>query len=310
MTQPSTKWKENIEPDEADMFALEADIVGAIQKKYSRLYQCPGKAFHRKQLLAAEAVFEVLDELPPYVRFGVFAQPRTFDSLVRLSNASTRIYEDARPDIRGFAIKVLGVEGKNTLNGGPAKEHNILMVQTDPFGASNLDFIRFVQATDAKQGDYKNAPGRPFSGFAVDTFHTKTPFCVGPYAARGRLTPPMGQAADLSGSNDWGADVVSRLPLTWEYQLQFYVNDTDTPIDDATKPWNETASPYVTVARLTIPAQEITPEWSDGVINKTFLLWDTLEAHRPLGEVNRARRVVMDRSVENRRGLNRLGEDA
>ncbi|KAL3958715.1 hypothetical protein ACCO45_006877 [Purpureocillium lilacinum] len=310
MAQPSTEWKESIEPDEAERFKEEADIVGAIQEKYSRLYQCSGRAFHRKQLLAAKAVFEVLDGLPPYARFGVFAQPHSFDSLVRLTNASMRIYEDARPDIRGFAIKVLGVEGRDAHDTGPAKEHNILMVQLDPFGARSLDFIRFVQMAETKEGDYKSAPARPFSGFAVDTFHTQTPFCVGPYAARGRLKPPKGQTADPNASNNWGADVVSRLPLTWEYQLQFYVNETDTPIENATKRWNETASPYITVARLTIPAQEITPEWSSEIDDKTFLLWDTLEAHRPLGEVNRARRVVMARSVENRSGRNRGGNDA
>jgi hypothetical protein len=305
MAQPSTEWKENIEQDETERFTEEADIVGAIQQKYNRQYHCPGRAFHRKQLLATKAVFEVLDELPPYARFGVFARPRTFDSLVRLSNASARVYDDTRPDIRGFAIKVLGVEGKDALSGDPAKEHNILMVQTDPFGARSLDFIRFVQMTDSKEGDDSSAPARAFSGFMVDTFHTQTPFCVGPYAARGRLKPPRGQTANPNASNSWGADVVSRLPLTWEYQLQFYMNDTDTPIDNATKSWNETASPYVTVARLTIPAQEVTPEWTDEVNEKTFLLWNTIQEHRPLGEVNRARRVVMSRSVENRRSLNR-----
>lgn len=89
----------------------------------------------------------------------------------------------------------------------------------------------------------------------------------------------MDQSADPNGSNGWGADVTSRLPLAWEYQFQFYVNDTDSAIGDATNPWNETASPYVTVARFTIPAQEITREWGDEIDEKTFLLWDTLEAH-------------------------------
>ncbi|KAJ6441986.1 Catalase-like domain, heme-dependent [Purpureocillium lavendulum] len=308
MAEPSTSWKERIEPDEAERFSREADVIGAIQQKYSRLYQCPGKAFHRKQLLAAEAVFEVLDGLPPYARFGVFAQPRQYDGLVRLSNGNWGIENDEKPDIRGFAIKILGIEGPDARSGSPTNEHNILMVHMDPLGTDSSGFVSLVQKAAAGElhGDSALAP--TFSGFAVESFHTQTPFCVGPYAARGRLIPPRDQRVDTNGVHGWGADVVARLPLTWEYQLQFYVNDDDTPIDDASRVWNESASPYVTVARLTIPAQDITGRWSDEINDRTFLLWDALEEHRPLGEVNRARRVVMDRSVRNRTGPNKLGK--
>ena len=68
--------------------------------------------------------------------------------------------------------------------------------------------------------------------------------------------------------------------------------DPDTmPIEDASAEWPEDRSPYVAVARITVPPQ---PAWSEERARQVddglaFSPWNGLAAHRPLGSVNRAR---------------------
>ncbi len=102
------------------------------------------QSIHPKQLFAAKATLEVLRGLPAYARFGVFSEPHTFDSRVRFSNGSWGIDPDEQPGIRGFAIKILGVDGEG-VDGSLAKAHHILMVLTDPFGTDIPDFIETTQ---------------------------------------------------------------------------------------------------------------------------------------------------------------------
>jgi hypothetical protein len=62
------------------------------------------------------------------------------------------------------------------------------------------------------------------------------------------------------------------------------------PVEDANKEWSEDESPYQTVARIKIPKQEA---YSDArrqyVDSLSFSPAHSLEAHRPLGSIMRAR---------------------
>jgi hypothetical protein len=140
----------------------------------------------------------------------------------------------------------------------------------------------------------KAALDKPFTGFATEDFFSAAPIACGPYAVRVRLAaagPPDGTADDLA------ADVYRRLPLVHEVSLQFYLDDKRTPIEDASADWD---SPYVTVARLEIPAQEPDEALAAQVEAAHFDPWNALAEHRPLGEVMRARKVAYRASQLNR----------
>src|SRR5262249_50665790 len=99
--------------------------------------------------------------------------------------------------------------------------------------------------------------GSPFAGFAAQAMNSIVPVACGPYAAKVRVQP-QGAAAAPKGTKDWGRDLADRLTkdeLRYDLQLQFFTDEATTPIEDASKPWLESASPFVTVARLTVPAQ-------------------------------------------------------
>ena len=116
---PATNWKENIKSDEEERFSRYADAIVSIQKERSQKYG-NGRGLHRKQVLGLEAQLEVKPDLPEPARQGIFAGPKTYDCLVRLSNGGMDIRPDAEPDIRGFALKVLGVTGRSALGSGNA----------------------------------------------------------------------------------------------------------------------------------------------------------------------------------------------
>src|SRR4051794_12336945 len=102
---PSTEWKEQVAPDEAERYQRYAKDFAAMQERKSQRFG-NGRALHRKQLLALKARLDVLPDLPEAARQGLFAQPGTHEAWVRLSNGGTDRAANTTPDIRGFAIKV------------------------------------------------------------------------------------------------------------------------------------------------------------------------------------------------------------
>ena len=131
------------------------------------------------------------------------------------------------------------------------------------------------------------------------------PIACGPYAVRVRLVPATSNGTATPGAKaDWGADFSARLksqPLTWELQLQPFVSEAVTPIEDASVNW---PSPYTTVARLTLPQQDTASAAGTALAAEAeasvFDPWQALAAHRPLGDVQRARKVVYFESQKGR----------
>jgi hypothetical protein len=64
------------------------------------------------------------------------------------------------------------------------------------------------------------------------------------------------------------------------------------PIEDATVEWKEEDSPYVGVATIRIPKQTVAPPDESRCEAAAFNPWHCLADHRPLGNMNRARRAI------------------
>ena len=322
---PGTDWTEHVAADEAERFAGYAQQFAAIQARKSKKYGT-GRALHRKQITAASGSLQVLDDLPDFARQGLFAQPATFDVRVRLSNGGFDRAPDRAPDIRGFAIRVLGVAGESALGNGPARSQDFTLINQEAFAFPKSDeFVDFAVAASAGGGALLKhligryglfggparlirlvkSVGKPFSGFATGTLFSAVPIACGPYAVRVRLVPAGANGVGTPGAkDDWGADFSTRLAkhhLQWDLQLQPFVSESLTPIEDASVNW---PTPYTTVARLTLPrqdtgsarGQELVAEAESGVFDP----WQALAAHRPLGDVQRARKVVYFESQKGR----------
>lgn len=323
--EPSTDWKERIEAGEAQRYADHARRFAVIQARKSAKYGA-GRTLHRKQLAAALGTLEVLPDVPSFAWHGLFAVPARYEVRVRLSNGGMDRAPDRTPDIRGLALRVLGVKGDSALGNGAAKSQDFTLINQETFAFARSDeFVDFVEA--ASQGNaallkflvrrYGLIGGprqllrmlgiatKSFGGFATEPLFSALPMACGPYAARVRLLPAAGNGtAAANAKEDWGADFSARLKrhaLQWDLQLQPYLSEVLTPIEDASVAWT---SPYSTVARLVLPQQDTDSATSQALAKSVeadvFDPWQALADHRPLGDVQRARKVVYFESQKGR----------
>lgn len=81
----------------------------------------------------------------------------------------------------------------------------------------------------------------------------------------------------------------------FEFMIQKQENPISMPIEDPAVHWNENDSPFVPVAKLEIPIQEFaTPEQDRFCENLSLNPWHSLPEHRPLGGINRVRKVAYE----------------
>ena len=322
---PSREWREQVAPDEAQRYENFARQFAQIQAKKSERHGT-GRALHRKQLCAAQGTLEVLDGLPEFARHGLFAVAHDYEVWVRLSNGGLDRAADHVPDIRGFAMRVFGVRGESALGNGPAVSQDFTLINQEAFAFSgSTEFIDFVVAASGgnaalfkfivrkyglfgaprQLGKMIKVAGKPFSGFATETLFSTLPMANGPYAVRVRLVPSSANGKPEPGAKkDWSADFARRLresPLHWDLQLQYFASEQATPIEDASVNWT---TPYTTVARLMLPQQDPdSPEgraFDEKVESTVIDPWQAMAEHRPLGDVQRARKVVYFASQKGR----------
>jgi hypothetical protein len=321
---PSTEWREQIAPDEEQRYASYATTFADIQKRRSAKFGT-GRTLHRKQLCAAHGTLEVLDGLPGFTRYGLFATPREYETWVRLSNGGPDRAADRTPDVRGFAMRVLGVRGPSAL-GGATDAQDFTLINHEAFAFASADeFIKFVAAASRgngelfkyvlkrygllggprKLGALLRVQNRSFSGFATEPLFSAVPMANGPYAVRVRLEPSPTNGKPATGAReDWAGDFSARLrqgPLHWDLQVQYFASEEVTPIENPTVVW---PTPYTTVARLMLPQQDTRSAEGAALADRVESLaidpWHALAEHRPLGDVQRARKVVYYASQKGR----------
>ncbi len=330
MKAPSKDWKEDIASDEEKKFNEYAEKIAEIQKKKSVAFG-NGRALHRKMICGLRAKLQVMDNLPEYAKQGLFVKPASYDTLIRISNGGVDVKPDAVPDIRGFAIKVLGQNAPSALGNGNTQNQDFTLINQSAFSfPKSAPFIALVLAASESPfallkhmigtygligGFQKIAKtvktfGKPFSGFMTETFHSAAPIACGEYAARVRLIPIAAKPNLTPNKSDLSVDIKNALAtetVEFNLQLQFFVDEKITPVEDASVDWLESESPYITVAKLVIPSQNLDSADAKTLaekIEKTlFDPWNALLAHRPLGDVMRARKVVYYAS-QKQRGAN------
>lgn len=314
MKPASSNWREIISPDEEARFARQGRLMAAAHALKNEQYG-KGRFLHRKEIIGASGTFEVFPDLPEYAAHGVFRTPAICPAVVRLSNGAFDIQANTKPDIRGFAIRINGVAGPAAL-GGATDHQDFMLINHDVFGVR--DSTEFVEvATAAARGQLAliwhlfrtyglssalgklkalaTKLGKPFAGYAAETFTTAAPHKNGPYAVKILLTPV--QSLPSSGK-DYADDIRKRIAagaLVYRLSLQFFTDEQTTPIDDNEKAWPLAETPVIDVGKLTLTAADVPVE---GLV---FDPWGGLEDHRPLGEVMRARKSAYHLSAGARR---------
>ena len=89
--------------------------------------------------------------------------------------------------------------------------------------------------------------------------------------------------------------------IEFEFQVQVRdiesIEDVDKDIEDACTLWDEEKFPFVTVARISIPPQDVNAR-KEACERLVFTPWHGLADHKPIGGINRLRRAVYERSAQ------------
>jgi hypothetical protein len=104
---------ETIALDESARFEGFANELSAIQSARAAGSGQLNRALHVKQHVGV--VGELLVRASEGARFGVFeASGKSWPLYARFSNGSSRHQSDGPPDVRGFAIKLVGAPGRSS----------------------------------------------------------------------------------------------------------------------------------------------------------------------------------------------------
>jgi hypothetical protein len=324
---PSTAWKEVVEADEQTLFEGFAREITARQKEVAAETRGPlRRGFHAKLHAGLTAEFEVLADLPERACYGVFGAPRIFPAVVRFSNGEPAPHPDKHPEPRGIAIKLIGVPGHKLL---PGQENAVTQdfLATSHSVTSTVrnarQFVAFIRAARNLKTMIVTLPRAVGAGealrilkafvstvllsrvrsMATEQFSSTAPIKLGPYAVKFTLRPAAGVEATTNRPltnnflRDELADRLRKADLVFDFLVQFYVDDTRTPIEDTSIAWDV---PLLKVAQVRIPSCNLdnpqTSALSEAVNQLSFSPWHATDDHRPLGNVMRARRVAYEAS--------------
>jgi hypothetical protein len=301
--------EETLSPDEA---ALIDEFVGFLKEASARRYPTGTmKRFNQgRQTAFLQADFIVPDDLPAAHRVGIFAAPRTYPAWIRFANAGSE--SDRERDIRGMAIRLENVEGEN-LTPGATTQDFILNSHPVMLAASTKDFLELLRANEA--GGVRRifyflthlasarigAAARQNPSCHLDIqYWSNTPYQFGPdrivkYAVRptSRRRSPKPAVATDTYLTDALRTHLDQEEATFDFLVQFHVDDQRTPIEDATVEWRTQDAPYHRVGTIRIPRQRFeNVERVTRGEQTMFNPWHGLMAHTPVGGMNRARREI------------------
>jgi hypothetical protein len=151
-----------------------------------------------------------------------------------------------------------------------------------------------------------------------ETYFSLTPFKYGDYIAKFRLRPLSASLTALTGAEidtdgrpnairETVRNEMSYIDGDWAFEVQLCRDLDKQPVEDPTAEWLEDDAPFAQVATLHMPQQD---SWDDQAVRKVedtmrFSPWTGLAAHRPLGNINRARRDTYRHSADFRAVANR-----
>lgn len=320
----------------------EAEIQAVMEitkKKMSAQKNCPPtrRDQHPKSHGYLVGEFIVEENIAEELKVGIFSQPRTYPIQIRFSNGSNDNRPDTAGNIRGMAIKVMGVEGKMAID---AQDHlgeqDFVLIDAPTFFMKDVvGYLNFFSAIATKSAIEKgtfplNPDGSPqltpdmaaklaqaqealkiihkmeekkVSNLLKSTYWSATPYKFGDGAMKFSVVSNnsfdgFDQEDSIDKDNylrDSMARYLANADASFDFKVQLQKDANAMPIEDPTKLWEECISPFMKVATIKIPRQIFdTEECKQADEKQSFSPWHALEAHRPLGGINRARKMYIE----------------
>ncbi|MEN9867019.1 MAG: hypothetical protein RL748_2609 [Pseudomonadota bacterium] len=270
---------------------------------------------HPKMHGLVKAEFIIEPDLPPELAVGLFKHAKTYPAWIRFSNQNGTPQSDAKGDIRGMAIKLMGVPGEKLMEESPhASTHDFLLISAPVLVTADIaEFLKLVKALTGNIvsmgwffATHLRATYNLLSAMkkASNPLHLRywstTPYLFGAGRAVKYSALPLVTVADPVPTN--GSDNLLREAMvkhlakngaSFDFCVQFQLDADKMPIEDAGMLWDEKESPFHKVATIRIAPQQFNNAARDQYgENLSFIPWHALAEHRPLGGVNRGRKIV------------------
>ena len=318
---------------------LAHQIAAALEKAIRRHY-APGTArrdAHPKAHGCVRAEFHVDATLAPRLAKGVFIPGTTYDAWIRFSNANE---DPERPDYdgdgRGMAIKLMGVPGLKLFDvESQATTQDFIMISHPVFliddPSDYLSLVTTVNSTN-RFAKFFSPVTVPFTlgiqGLRIayqatkkkvaNPLHTRywsmVPYQLGIGSGRQAIkfsarpcSPGEDEIPSDPDANFLRQAMVSTLNqdnACMEFLVQPRTSDAMS-VENSKDEWKESDAPFFKVATITIPRQIFdSAEQNTFCENLSFNPWHALPEHRPLGGVNRLRKVIYNQISELRHTMN------
>jgi catalase len=277
---------------------------------------------HAKAHACVKALFKISNDIEQKYRHGIFSKVgKQFKAWIRFSNGhfDLSISHDSKPDARGMAIKILEPPGdplQVAANGIPTQD--ILLTNSPVFFIENIyDYNKLVAKPDDLIGFIFNGlnPFKwrirelilakktltpPPSSMLSPQYFSITAYKLGPHNIKYSVKPCQHRPEPVNTDSDdpdyLREDLAHKLEkdsACFNFMIQQQNPEKYMSIEDPTKEWKETDSPFITLAQISIPAQTFNkPEQYQFCENLSFAPWHALAEHRPIGQFNRLRKAV------------------
>jgi hypothetical protein len=305
--------------------AANANVLDIIKQHVARAYpdgtRPVRRAQHAKAHGCVKAVVDIENgDLPSELRRGLFAEETQYQAWIRFSNGDFAVKPDGDKDVRGMAIKVMNVPGKRVAADAQGTSQDILLINGPQMFVRNaLEYADFTRRAHEGGGlslvgyflslnpaDWKlrglenllTTISKSVRNPLESQYWSTTPYALGGTAMKWSAKPCGGSYAAPGDSAPDNLRAALRASVAagdacFDLMVQVQNDARAEPIEDPTVPWAESRSPFLHVARITIPQQEFDSDEQEAFCERMIMSpWHSLEEHQPLGGINRARLPV------------------
>ena len=311
--------------------SITAAIVGQMSRFTEREYsgRTAERAGNTKTYGVVRGKFQIMSGLPTALRTGIFAKEASFPVWIRFAGPGPGSPPDVRDGgILSIGIKLMGVPGEKLLEDERATQDFLGISSptfTTPNVVENLKLQRqicartplfyFLKPLDSHLLDLvmQGLSARMNSSPLETRYWSCVPYLCGEGQAMKYSIRPRSAVRTRIPWNpppDWLRQAMSAALDQHDVELDFLVqlqtNPARMPIEDASIEWPEEMSPFIPVARITIPGQVFSsPAQFTFARQLAFNPWHSTAEHRPLGNQNRARRTLYQELSRLRQTMNR-----
>ncbi len=320
----SSQTTQSVNCDKDPVESLVNMFVNIIQAGRIAKGQCPAlRPVFLKPHGVAQGTFTVRKDIPENLRVGLFAGS-TYPLWARFSSDTLPTIGDYQTTV-GIGLKLFDTPTPKIFGQEDDNTFDFILQNMDVFFVDTAkDMCEFTKA-GVIDGDYTpylekhpetarilKEMAKPVGSCLATAYWSGLPFALGQnQVVKYKLEPTIKDTPPTSAPNDptyLAADLVAKLSqkkATFKFMVQLQTDPETMPLDQATVRWPESESPYIHIADVEFPKQDINARGqADYGENLAYNIWRVTQDHHPIGSIAEARREVYAASAAQRRNAN------